>query len=138
MANRPIFVDEILGDINGDFEPVYDTAYFLSTGKMRLVNAIDVEATPQNAGQMNNLFYFYNLIGVRNTTYLASGLGTGTITETIRDANTSNLIAVNLSVKSDNVWTVTETLYAGDGIAVLQERQIVYTKVNDTWEAVII
>lgn len=129
---RPIFTDENLGDIDGDFEPRYS----FTNGKLRLLNPIAVSGTPQNSSTMNNLFYFYNLIGIAGSKYRTSGLGTNIITETVSDISTDELIASCVSEKvSPTNWIVTEKLYNG-GVMV-QERRIEYNKVGNEWEAII-
>jgi len=134
--SRPFFVDEIIGAIDGDFEPRYSIS---EEGRLRLLNPIIVEGTPINANNMNNLFYFYNLIGVGNSKYATSGFGTKTITETIKDRTTNNLIAKNFSVGSeDNTnWIIVETLFYENGIDIMRERKITYTKIGNEWEAII-
>lgn len=79
---RPIFKNEIIGDIEGDFKPQYDIS---PQGHIELKNPITVQGTPVNADTLNNLFNMDNLDSMagnfKDTIFNADG----SITENIRE-----------------------------------------------------
>lgn len=136
--NRPFFQDEVLSDIDGDFEPQYNLENVTGSQrtKIKLANTIERQGTPITSSMMNNMFYFYNLLAMGGVRYRTIGLGTDTITEEIRDITSDILIARNISRKtSQTSWIITETVYLETGVT--QERTVSYNQVGTQWEAII-
>lgn len=79
---RPIFISEIIGDIEGDFKPRYDIS---PVGHIDLKNPVIVQGTPVNADTLNNLFDMDNLDSMAGNLKDTIFNPDGSITENIRE-----------------------------------------------------
>jgi len=141
VAIRPVWQDLITQDYNGRPELQFDT----ESPFLTLLNHVVRDGTRHNAGNMNNMFYFSNLLALRGTKYVTAGLGTSTIIEEVREnlpAPDDRLIARNTSTSSNagNTWVVREELWDVNEFednVIVQDRTITYNKVGNNWEAVV-
>ena len=124
MARRPIFTNEVIADIGGDFEPQYDIIAengTLTGAKLTLKNNIFVQGTPQNADNMNNLFDFDNLGSMAGNTCTTVFNPDGSVTETIKDTDSLVTNAVrSTAFPGSNVVEAT-TVYDDTGLIILRQ-----------------
>ena len=141
---RPLFRDRILHEYEGNSTAQFD----IRDRFLPLLNEIKQPGTFIVSGQMNNLFYFYNLIGLSFTKYRAFGFGTSVVTEIITereeiDPETGDLrlIAKNITeTLTATSWKITEELYDINEFgqnALVQKRIITYSKMGNEWEAIV-
>jgi len=140
MPNRPIFRDEVLGAVGGDFTPQYTATsdqQNLTNLRFTLINPTTEEGTSFAAGMMNNLFDFDNPFAVRGAKMRTIGLGTDNIEVRYEEPVTGVLIARSIAVRqaSPLTWAITEELY--DGATLIQSRGAIYAYVGGEWEATI-
>lgn len=126
---RPVWKNEIIGDINGDFDPRYDIAVdgeiVLEGAKLKLRNPITTEGTNHNADNMNNLFDIDNMDSMKANTKQTVFNADGSITEEIRDKSTNVLNAARVTTFPANGNIVeTTTVYTDDGKFILRQTVI--------------
>jgi len=127
---RPVFQNEISGDINGDASPRYkmqsqDSTFNVDNVSIVYQNPITQQGTPINAENMNNMFDFDNLESMagNNSRTLFNQSDNDGILEEIYAAGTPNIVnARRLTnfLPNGNI-TETTTIYSDDGIGILRQ-----------------
>ena len=148
-AVRPVFRDLEVGEYEGDNRKQFD----IDSPFLPLLNPRIRDGTLHNAGNMNNMFYFHNLLAMRGTRYSVSGLGTNEIIEIISEKiaepdeppedvppigrpprpivwyRTIARTISRLEQTDPAVWRITESLFDVNALgenALVQSREIVY------------
>jgi hypothetical protein len=123
----PIFRNEVIGAVGGDFAPRYRIAYdggVIEGAALTLANPITQEGTAHSADMMNALFDFDNRAGMPGTT-LSVSFDDGVITEALSDTATGDAAA--LRVTSFGNGAVTSNVYVYDGSAAVRHTTSVTT-----------
>jgi len=114
MAVRPIFQNRILADHEGNASAQFD----VDDQFLPLLNVVRQEGTFMNAGQMNNLAYFSNLVSFGGTECIVDASNRRNPKMTIRESEPDEetgekrLIAeVELEEVERNKWTYRDRLY---------------------------
>ncbi len=120
---RPIFKNEVLAAVNGNYNAVYDISHsggVLTNAKISLKNGITTPGTPHNADNMNNLFDFDNLDSMRGNTRITVFNANGSTTESIKNTSTGIVNAKReTSFPNDTIVEVV-TVYDDSGAIVLR------------------
>ena len=125
---RPVWTNEIIGDIDDDYDPQFDIEVngttVLSGAKIKLKNAITQEGTRHNADNMNNMFDFDNMDAMRSNKKDTIFNSNGSITEEIRNISSNILNAKRVTTFSNNNINEVTTIYTDDGLHVLRSTAV--------------
>jgi len=122
---RPVFQEEILGEINGSNEPQYEIKGSMENATLKLQNPITQEGTPFNAINLNNLFNFDNLPSMRGGTQITRFPTQQSIVETIEHDNIVNAIRAT-NVTSEQVISI-ETILSNCGTKIVRQTTSITT-----------
>jgi hypothetical protein len=130
---RPVFVNETLGHIDGDYAPRYDIEYdggVINGAKLTLANEIVAPGTTHNAAVMNNLFDFDNLASMRGNRLTTQSVGSSVV-ETIKDSVSNVTNASRVATFVGNQVTEVTTIYSDDGSQTLRRTTVTTTFESD-------
>jgi len=131
---KPVFVDEVIGQVGGAYTPVYDitagNVTIASDAEIKLKNPITQQGTPHSAAVMNLLFDFDNIAGMPGNKRVTAFNADGSVTETIASSTAGTDLAKRVTTFPGNTVVGEETLYDSTGTALL--RQTVTTTTFNT------
>ncbi len=134
---RPVWRNEVIGDVGGDFDPQYDLSVngevVFQNAKLTLKNPVTTAGTRHNADNMNNLFDIDNMDSMKGHTRQTIFNADGSITEEIRDSAANILNAKRVTTFPANGSVVaTTTVYTDDGVGILRQSAITTSFVGTT------
>jgi hypothetical protein len=125
---RPVWQNEVIGDICGDFDPQYDISVdgtvLHENAKLTLKNPIATYGTRHSADNMNNLFDMDNMDSMRGHYRTTVFNADGSITEEIKNSITNVRNALRVTTFPAGGFLETTTIFTDDGQFIVRETAI--------------